>query len=60
MKKKKEELKKEGFKHLTNILNSSLGKNIIKPKFENNKQLQDKMIIIINNQKIKRMKIILY
>ena len=38
MKKKKEEVKTEAFKHLTNILDSSTGKNIIKPKFENNKK----------------------
>ena len=38
MKKKKEEVKTEAFKHLTNILDSSTGKNLIKPKFENNKK----------------------
>ena len=35
---KKEEVKTEAFKHLTNILDSSTGKNIIKPKLENNKK----------------------
>ena len=35
---KKEEAKTEAFKHLTNILDSSTGKNIIKPEFENNKK----------------------